>query len=112
MILSGAKIPGVGGFTFPAPSPPLLATQGTADTVNPPSFTHAFYDAAPTPKYLLALVGAEHVPPYSGEQPQLGVVGRVTTAFLDLYLKRERGAARRLARAGDVPGVSTLTASP
>jgi len=36
----------------------------------------------------------------------------VTTAFLDLYLKRERGAARRLARAGDVPGVSTLTASP
>jgi predicted dienelactone hydrolase len=45
-ILSGAKIPGVGGFDFPAPSPPLLATQGTADTINPPAFTHAFFDAA------------------------------------------------------------------
>jgi len=28
VILSGAEIPGVGGFTFPPGSPPLLATQG------------------------------------------------------------------------------------
>jgi dienelactone hydrolase len=112
VILSGAKIPGVGGFTFPAPSPPLIATQGTADTVNPPSFTHAFYDAAPAPKYLLLLLGAEHIPPYSDEQPQLGIVGRVTTAFLDLYLKRDRQAALRLSAAGDVAGVATLSATP
>jgi dienelactone hydrolase len=111
MILSGAKIPGVGGFTFPAPSPPLLATQGTADTVNPPSFTHAFYDIAPPPKYLLTLFGAEHVPPYSDAEPQLGVVGRVTTAFLDLYLKRLAGAERRLVAAGNVRGVSALDAN-
>ncbi|MGB0098303.1 MAG: hypothetical protein WBP81_37910 [Solirubrobacteraceae bacterium] len=57
-ILSGAKIPGVGGFDFPAPSPPLLATQGTADTVNPPHFTRAFFDVAPAPKFLLAMFGA------------------------------------------------------
>jgi hypothetical protein len=38
VILSGAEIPGVGGFDFPAPSPPLLATQGTADTINPPVY--------------------------------------------------------------------------
>jgi len=112
MILSGAKIPGVGGFTFPAPSPPLLAAQGTADTVNPPGFTHAFYDAAPAPKYLLLLLGAEHIPPYSDEQPQLGIVGRVTTAFLDLYLKRDGQAARRLGTAGDLAGVATLSANP
>ena len=37
VILSGAEIPGVGGFTFPPGSPPLLATQGTADNVNPPA---------------------------------------------------------------------------
>ncbi|HEV3390192.1 MAG TPA: hypothetical protein VG057_14335, partial [Solirubrobacteraceae bacterium] len=45
VILSGAEIPGVGGFDFPAPSPPLLAAQGTADTINQPRFTYAFFDA-------------------------------------------------------------------
>lgn len=38
IILSGAEIPGVGGFDFPAPSPPLPATQGTADTINQPRY--------------------------------------------------------------------------
>ena len=47
VILSGAEIPGVGGFDFPAPSPPLLATQGTADTINPPRFTDAFFRDRP-----------------------------------------------------------------
>src|SRR5205085_2902665 len=46
VILSGAKIPGVGGFDFPIPAPPLLATQGTADTINPPSFMSAFFNVA------------------------------------------------------------------
>jgi fermentation-respiration switch protein FrsA (DUF1100 family) len=111
-ILSGAKIPGVGGFDFPAPSPPLLATQGTADTINPPSFTHAFFDAAPPPKYLLTMLGAPHLGPYTSEQPQLGVVERVTIAFFDRYLKAMRGALRRMVRAGDVRGVSHLLVVP
>jgi fermentation-respiration switch protein FrsA (DUF1100 family) len=112
MILSGAVIPGVGGFTFPAPSPPLLATQGTADTINPPHFTTDFFRIAPRPKYLLRLIGAPHLGPYTTEQPQLGVVERVTIAFLDRYLRSVPGALRRMARAGDVPGVSTLLALP
>jgi fermentation-respiration switch protein FrsA (DUF1100 family) len=107
-ILSGAKIPGVGGFDFPAPSPPLLATQGTADTINPPAFTHAFFDAAPPPKYLLTMFGAPHLGPYTNEQPQLRVVERVTIAFFDRYLKGDRAALGRMVRAGDVPGVSHL----
>lgn len=109
VILSGAKIPGVGGFSFPAPSPPLLATQGTADTVNPPSFTHAFFDVAPPPKYLLTLFGAQHLGPYTDEQPQLGIVERVSIAFLDRYLRGERAAAGRMRRAGDVPGIAALS---
>jgi dienelactone hydrolase len=112
VILSGAKIPGVGGFEFPAGSPPLLASQGTADPINPPSFTFQFYDAARAPKYLLTLLGASHLPPYTGEQPQDGIVERVSTAFLDLYLKREQGAARRMRRDGDVPGLAQLSAAP
>ncbi len=112
VILSGAEIPGVGGFTFPPGSPPLLATQGTADTVNPPSATNAFFDAARRPKYLLSLIGAEHLPPYSSEQPQLSIVERVTIAFLDGYLEHKPGALARLASVGTVPGVASMTAEP
>lgn len=111
MILSGAEIPGA-EFTFPAAGPPLLATQGTADTVNPPSATNAFFDAAPKPKYLLSLLGAEHLPPYSDQQPQLGIVERVTIAFLDAYLKHRPGALRQLVSLGNVPGTASLQAEP
>ena len=107
-ILSGAEIPGVGGFSFPAPSPPLLAAQGTADTVNPPSFTFAFYDIAPRPKYLLTLFGASHLGPYTGAQPFTAVTERVTTDFFDHYLKGWPRALARMRRAGDVPGVSSV----
>jgi dienelactone hydrolase len=89
MILSGAEIPGIGGFQIAPGGPPLLATQGTADTINPPSSTSAFYNSAPAPKYLLELLGASHLPPYSSQEPQLGVVERVTVAFLN------RGAPER-----------------
>jgi len=112
MILSGAEIPGVAGFQVAPGGPPLLATQGTADTINPPSFTRAFYDSAPAPKYLLQLLGAGHLPPYTSQEPELGVVERVTIAFLDRYLKRAPGALQRLLSAGRVPRVATLDADP
>ncbi len=111
VVLSGAQIPG-SEFGFPAQGPPLLATQGTADTVNPPSATNAFFRLAHKPKYLLELLGAEHLPPYSTQQPQLEIVTRVTTAFLDAYLKREPSALARLRTLGDVPGKATLLAEP
>jgi dienelactone hydrolase len=112
VILSGAEIPGIGAFDFPPGGPPLIATQGTADTVNPPSLTNAFFAAAHRPKYLLSLIGAEHLPPYTAQQPQLAIVERVTLAFLDAYLKHRRGAMRRLLTAGRVAGVSALLAEP
>jgi dienelactone hydrolase len=108
-ILSGAKLPGVGGFDFPAPSPPLLATQGTADTINPPHFTFEFFDVALPPKYLLTMFGAPHLGPYTDQQPQLGVVQRVSTAFFDRYLKGQQGALQRMTEDGDVAGVSHVS---
>jgi len=112
VILSGAEIPGIGGFTFPAGSPPLLATQGTADTENPPSATNAFFNVAPRPKYLLRLFGAEHLPPYSDQQPQLTIVERVSIAFLDGYLKHRPEALQRIVPLGSVPGTASLLAEP
>ena len=108
IILSGAVIPGVGGFDFPAPSPPLLATQGTADVINPPRLTHQFFDLAPRPKYLLTLFGASHLGPYTDAEPGLGIVERVSVAFLDRYLKHAPGAAARLTGAGNVAGLARL----
>jgi dienelactone hydrolase len=110
VILSGAEIPGVGGYNVGIPAPPLLATQGTADTINPPSFTSAFFDVAPPPKYLLTLLGSDHIGPYTA-QPQLGIVERVTVAFLDLYLKGMTAARARMFSVGNVPGVSSVQGS-
>jgi dienelactone hydrolase len=112
VILSGAELPGAGRFYFLHPSPPLLAAQGTADTINLPRFTYAFFAAAPRPKFLLELLGAPHLPPYTDEQPQLSVVERVSIAFLDRYLKGEPGAADRMSRAGQLGSVARLVAHP
>ena len=110
-ILSGAEIPNV-AFSFARRvNPPLLATQGDSDPINPPKMTHAFYDYAPRPKFLLDLHGATHLPPYTGQQPQLGVVERVTIAFFDAYL-RHRGGPKQIAAAGNVAGVATLRSQP
>jgi len=112
VIMSGAEIPGVGAFDFPAPSPPLLATQGTADTTNQPRFTYAFFDIAPRPKFLLSLLGASHLPPYTSEEPQLRIVERVTTSFLNRYLKNGKLALNRMVAAGNVRGVAAIQAEP
>ena len=108
VLLSGAEIPN--GLRFPLHSPPLLATQGTADTVNLPSLTDSFWRAAPRPKFLLTLLGATHFPPYSYEQPQLGIVERATIAFLNRYLKK--APLEPLLAAGNVRGIARLTAAP
>jgi dienelactone hydrolase len=112
VILSGAKLAGSTGFTFPPPSPPLLAVQGTADTTNLPRFTRAFYDEAPRPKYLLQLLGASHLNPYTVQQPQLGIVERVTIAFLRRYVNGVHSAFSRIVASGNVRGVSTIDAAP
>jgi dienelactone hydrolase len=109
MVLSGAAGP-FGGFQFSAGEPPLLATQGSADTINRPEETNAFFEAAREPKYLLTLEGASHLPPYTGEQPQLEIVERVTITFLKAYLEHKAAAQQRLRSAGDLPGIATLVA--
>ena len=109
VILSGARIPGGGAFE---PGPPLLAAQGTADTINNPRNTDAVFTAAHRPKYLLRLIGAAHLPPYTGEQPQLSIVERAAIAFLDRYLKGARAGVAHMERAGNRPNVASLVAQP
>jgi len=112
VILSGAEMSGVGGYRFTQGSPPLLAAQGTADIFNEPRYTNAYFKLAQRPKFLLRLLGAGHLPPYTYQQPQLAIVERVTIAFLDRYLKHQSGALQRLVSLGGGTGTSALLAEP
>ncbi len=110
MIFSGAEMSGLKGYAYSPGSPALLAVQGTADPYNPPKFTREFFDKASHPKFLLTLLRAGHLPPFTYQQPQLGIVERVTIAFLDRYL--EHGSLQELIAAGRAPGIAQLTAHP
>jgi predicted dienelactone hydrolase len=109
VVLSGAWLPGE-PLLFARGSPPLLAVQGTADRINPPALTQQFFGRADRPKFLLWLVGAGHLPPYSGDTSQLAVVDRVTIAFLDAYLRGR--PLRALRRAAVAPGLARFVADP
>jgi fermentation-respiration switch protein FrsA (DUF1100 family) len=95
---------------FPASGPPLLAMQGTADAINDPAYTEAYFRRARRPKFLVLLTGASHRPPYTSEEPQLGIVERVTIAFLDHYLKQT--PLRRLLAAAQNARLTTVFADP
>jgi dienelactone hydrolase len=110
--LAGAEIPNLSGFSFWRGEPPLLAVQGTADTINPPNLTDTFYEAAQPPKFRLNLLGAEHLPPYTDEQPQLHIVAGVTREFLDYYLKHKADALTRLESIGSVAGTAEFISRP
>ena len=107
MILSGAEDPFAAPFAMPSDGPPLLAVQGTADTINPPGDTYAFYRHAARPKILLKLLGAGHLRPYTEPGPQLHAVERTTIAFLDWRFKHRPAALRALLAARSAgPGTS------
>jgi len=112
MIFSGAEMSGIGGYSFPPGGPPLLAVQGTADTSNEPRYTDAYFDLAQRPRFLLRLLGAGHLPPFTYEQPQLTIVEQVTVAFLERYLKGEPAALQRMTALGTVSRRSALLAEP
>jgi predicted dienelactone hydrolase len=112
MVLSGAEMSGIGGYSFQPRGPALLAAQGTRDLFNAPRYTDAYFRAARRPKYLLRLPGAGHLPPYTTEQPQLSIVEHVTRAFLDAYLKGSASALAGLAQLGNVPGSAALVSEP
>jgi dienelactone hydrolase len=108
LVLSGAALPGMGAF--PRSGPPLLAVQGTADTTNAPANSASFFRLARRPKFLLWLLGASHLPPYTFQQPQLGIIEQATTAFLDHYLKGR--PLRAFDQAAQRPGFTSLAADP
>ena len=110
MILSGAEIPYLSPIQYSS-GPPLLAIQGTADTIKPPPLTYTFYDAAPAPKYLVKLLGAPHLPPYTHISPSSGSSSGFAPRSSPLS-RRLTDALKRMVAAASVPGTATISADP
>jgi dienelactone hydrolase len=91
-------------------SPPLLAVQGSADQINPPTATHQLFLDVSRPKYLLTLFHAGHLGPYTRNWRQLALVERVTVAFLNHYFKH--GSLDRLLGAGGTRRQGRLLSHP
>ena len=109
-MLSGAELDQIDDhIQFATTGPALLAVQGTSDLINEPSATYRYFAGAPEPKALLRLLGAGHLPPYTTQAPYLGVVERVTAAFLDHYLLDEPGSLTRMRDCAAETGTATLT---
>lgn len=112
IILSGAELASFGGTYYSGGSVPLLVTQGSEDTINPPACSAQLYDPAPQPKYYLNIAGAEHLPPYVLRGPIRAGVARATIAFLNAYLKQGPTGASGLKAAARLPPQEQLIGGP
>lgn len=109
-VMEGDEHPYAGGSYFPpGAEAALLVIQGDHDAFNPPSLGQAVYAGARSPKYLLWLVNALHLEPYTTDAAHLAVVETVTTAFFDRYLKGHADGVAQMRR-GATAGLATLTA--
>jgi dienelactone hydrolase len=109
IILSGAELAWFPGTYYSPPAVPMLAVQGTNDTMNPPSCSVQLYNQAPQPKYYLAMAGQIHTSAYTQAGQPLDVVAKVTTDFLNGYLKGSAAGINALATDGMVAGLASLT---
>lgn len=109
LILSGAPLPPESVVSRRV-SPPLLVTQGTNDPINLPSVSRELFIDAAKPKFLLSLIGAEHLAPYSSNRRQLAIIEQVTIAFLNHYFKH--APLRDIVTAGNVPRRAHLVSRP
>ncbi len=69
-----------------APNPPLLVIQGDRDTINPAVRSLQVYQQAAAPRFLLTLLGASHLAPFSGGSKWQSVVEATTVDFWNHYL--------------------------
>jgi predicted dienelactone hydrolase len=112
--LAGIELPFGSGTFFGGASHPLLLLHGTSDPRVPYDGSVNVFAAAPSPKYFVSLVGAQHTPfrqaATASRPPPVWepVIVATVTDFLDGYLKGRRAAIARLATDATVPGVAQL----
>jgi hypothetical protein len=84
--------------------------QGNADTINPPWTSVQLYRAdRSSPRYYLDLYGADHMVPYTGDNPVERLVAGITLAFFDRYVFGHASALTTMAQdARDSGGLAAL----
>jgi acetyl esterase/lipase len=92
-------------------NPPILVTQGDADTINPLDYGQQTFAEAAGPKYLAILHGAGHLAPLEAGSPWLPAVEATTEAFLRTYVAGHAASSSIVAAASDPPLVSITAAS-
>ncbi len=102
--MSTQPVPGLGATR----NPPILVTQGDADTINPPGNGIQTWRDATSPKYLEVLHGAGHLQPLEAGSPWLPTVLRVTERFLDAFVAHDGTTAAILA-AGNSPPLARIS---
>jgi predicted dienelactone hydrolase len=101
-----------GAHMFAGIPVPLLLVHGDADKTVPYQSSVTAFGLALPPKYLVTLFGQDHGGSFNGEgTPAADVVVKVTTDFLDAYLKGQKPALAKLAQDGAVAGVSSYQAA-
>lgn len=101
IVMSGQPVDGAAGR-----NPPALVVQGDADSTNPPPLGYSTWDQAASPKYLLVLQGAGHLPPFEAGSAWLPGVEHVTEAFLDAFVARDAAVGSVATSASGYPGLS------
>jgi dienelactone hydrolase len=102
--MAGLLWPFPGGDYEGRGAPPTLVIHGDADDTVPYETALSAYDIlGDTPKALLTHIGGGHILPYVGSSDRAAQLATIdaSTAFFDLFLKRERGARERLLAVGE-----------
>jgi fermentation-respiration switch protein FrsA (DUF1100 family) len=108
-VLSGAEWAPMPGRYFAGGAPPMLFVQGSADTINPPWTSVQLYRAdAGSSRYYLDLFGADHMVPYTGNNPVERLVTGVTLAFFARYVLGDARALTTMAKDADDSGIAAL----
>ena len=108
-VLSGAEWAPMPGRYFTGGAPPMLFVQGSADTINPPWTSVQLYRAdQASSRYYLDLFGADHMVPYTGDNPVERLVARITLAFFGRYLLGDKATLTTMTRAADSSGIAAL----
>ncbi len=89
-------------------NPPLLVTQGDADSLNLPSEATRTWQEAASPKYLVILHGAGHLPPLEAGSEWFSAIEGITQAFLRAYLART-GTPSAIIASGTHSSLTSIT---
>jgi dienelactone hydrolase len=106
---SGDEWPPMAGRYFTRPTVPVLFSQGSADTINPPGCSVTMYLAdRSTARYYLDLFGASHTEPYWGINSYEQITARVTLAFMNRYVLGQKAEEAVMASQGNVLSLAAL----